>query len=542
MAVRGSVAAAVSPGFRQTAWAYLIGIAIDDGTRIAILTYAFQRYGAGGTGLAQVVLLVVATLSLTLQTNFLTRFRPFTGTRLHFSGLTAFTLGAGLAVIVDAPMVVIWLSFALVVCLCNSYRQVILSILPTIARGGRALAAQNIVMSWNESAAKIGAPILCALILSQSSKSTLGISLLFFGSSLAALSVVAVLRKQSLSEIGVATKVGDHRTTSQPAGPKESMIGILRRIRPLRTLLMLTYARFATVGASAVLYLSLAKSSGLGISRSGALSWAFGFGGLVSFFARGLVLARPKLASRLIASGCVASGAWCAIAFTTRSPIAIVALVSLSGLGAALFGVIRLTLTQRLSPPDAVMRTANAFQMSVSLGIASGALVVWAAGTVQRACLVAGLIFPVVCILTIRGLKELDGAADIPVTEIALLGRTSILRSLSPASIEALARRCQPKTFSSNSSIITQGDKGTEVFVIVDGEVDVFRDNQRLRTMGRGDIFGEIAVLSNQPRSATVKSLGTVDVLRISQDDFVTFVGLHEQVGLDVQELVSQRP
>jgi Cyclic nucleotide-binding domain len=446
------------------------------------------------------------------------------------------------------PSFVVWFALGLVVCLCNSYRQVILSILPSVARGGRALAAQNIVMSWNESTAKIAAPLICAFTLSRASDTTKGTYLLFFGASFAALLVVLAGRKYARIESAREAKRVVQQSTTNSLGTTsarptttDSIIATIRRSRPLRTLLLLNFARFATVGATSVLYLSLAKSAGLGANRSGALSWAFGFGGLIAFFVRGVVLGRAKLAGPLLLFALLASAAWAVIGFTTRSAPTIIALVAISGLSGAMYSVIRLTLVQRLTPTGFGLRMSNVFQMTVTTGLASGAMIGWASGTTQRACFASALIFPLICAFAISGVMEIDGSATIPVTEIALLQRTSILQSMAPPAIEALARQCEPRSYPATTNVVVEGDLGTEVFVIVGGEADVYQSDQKIRRMTRDDMFGEIAVLSNGPRTATVRAVTQLDVLRIQQDDFVQVVGLHEQVGLDVQSLWNER-
>jgi Cyclic nucleotide-binding domain/Major Facilitator Superfamily len=545
----GKIKAAFSPGFSNTAFAYLVGIIIDDATFIATLTYAFHRHGADAVGISQLILLAVASLSLPLQASILCRFRPLSGTRFHFTVLASCCFLGVLALAFEAPAPIVWLALGIILCLCNSYRQVIFSILPTIAPGGRALAAQNIVLSWNESAAKIVAPILCALVLSNISDVTHGVAGVFFGAALAAVTVVVVIAKAERSDGGfrptrrsLVPSSPANSVEGRPTSSVDSVASILRRNRPLRALLLLTFGRFATVGAASVLYLSLAQSSGLGVTRSGALFWAFGFGGLLSVLARKMVIGRAHLTSRLVFFGCLSSAAWMAIAFTTESPVAIFVFVVISGFGGSMYSVIRLTLAQRLAPPDAMLRTSTVFQMSVTLGIASGALVMLVAGTVQRACIVASLALPLFCVLTIRGLREIDGAADVPVTEIGLLRRNAVLRSLSPVAIESLARRCEVRTYQDSALVIREGDVGAEVFVIVDGTCDVLQDGQQIRRLVRGEIFGEIAVLSDRPRSASIFAIGIFVVLVISKEDFVNVVSLHEEVRVEVQTLTNERP
>ena len=70
------------------------------------------------------------------------------------------------------------------------------------------------------------------------------------------------------------------------------------------------------------------------------------------------------------------------------------------------------------------------------------------------------------------------------------------------------------------TKLIEEGKRGREFFVLVDGAVDIRRDGRKLGTMGPGDFFGEIALLTDTPRSATVTATSPVRVLVITGQAF----------------------
>ena len=74
--------------------------------------------------------------------------------------------------------------------------------------------------------------------------------------------------------------------------------------------------------------------------------------------------------------------------------------------------------------------------------------------------------------------------------------------------------------FEPGDSIFHQGDLGDNVYVIRSGECEVWRDGQFLATLGAGEYFGEMAVISDKSRNATVRAKTAVDVLLIPKDDF----------------------
>jgi CRP-like cAMP-binding protein len=69
--------------------------------------------------------------------------------------------------------------------------------------------------------------------------------------------------------------------------------------------------------------------------------------------------------------------------------------------------------------------------------------------------------------------------------------------------------------------LITEGDRGRDFFVIISGEVEVRRKGRRVATLGPGTYFGEIALLSQQPRTATVRAVTPLRLLAIADRDFV---------------------
>jgi ATP-binding cassette, subfamily B, bacterial len=138
-------------------------------------------------------------------------------------------------------------------------------------------------------------------------------------------------------------------------------------------------------------------------------------------------------------------------------------------------------------------------------------------------------------------LSAVDDAADVPITEIALLNQVRVMRSLRPASLEALARQCHTSEYRRGLPIVNEGEPGVEMFVLVDGEVEVVQEEQRVAHLRRGEMFGEVAILRNQPRNATIRTLTDVKVLAIPRQDFVDFVGLHNHVAVEVDQLIEQR-
>jgi CRP/FNR family cyclic AMP-dependent transcriptional regulator len=86
-----------------------------------------------------------------------------------------------------------------------------------------------------------------------------------------------------------------------------------------------------------------------------------------------------------------------------------------------------------------------------------------------------------------------------------------------------------------------QGRTGYEFFVLIEGTVEVTRDAKRIRTLGPGDFFGEIALVSNVPRTATVTTTSPVRALVISAQNFRSLVARSPEVALQVLDAVAHR-
>jgi CRP-like cAMP-binding protein len=89
--------------------------------------------------------------------------------------------------------------------------------------------------------------------------------------------------------------------------------------------------------------------------------------------------------------------------------------------------------------------------------------------------------------------------------------------------------------------LITEGDRGRDFFVIISGEVEVRRKGRRVATLGPGTYFGEIALLSQQPRTATVRAVTPLRLLAIADRDFVELLDAIPELWLKVARSLAER-
>ena len=106
-----------------------------------------------------------------------------------------------------------------------------------------------------------------------------------------------------------------------------------------------------------------------------------------------------------------------------------------------------------------------------------------------------------------------------------MLHKVYMFSELAPADTEKLTAHCQTRTYPANAILITEGDQTDSLYVIVEGEVKVFANDNNgkeviLNILGPGEYFGEIALVDDQPRSASVMTIAPTKVMIISKGNF----------------------
>ena len=99
----------------------------------------------------------------------------------------------------------------------------------------------------------------------------------------------------------------------------------------------------------------------------------------------------------------------------------------------------------------------------------------------------------------------------------------------------------ETRKFQPGAAIFEQGDSGFELFVVKQGEIELRLDDRVLRTIGTGDIFGEMAIVDGSPRSASAIAVSDVEVVPVSEKQFVYLVGETPYFALNVMRVMAQR-
>jgi hypothetical protein len=266
----------------------------------------------------------------------------------------------------------------------------------------------------------------------------------------------------------------------------------------------------------------------MGEAGIGFLNSAIGVGGLAGGFAAMTLLTRNKLASDF-AVGLVLWGLPIALIGVFPEPVVALLLLSAVGVGVTLVDVAGLTLLQRAVPDEVMARVFGVVQSvfvgTLGLGAIMAPVLIELFG-IRGALIASGALLPALAVLYWRRLLAIDREALAP-SELALLSRLAIFRPLPPATINQLASGLIAVHATVGEQIIREGDSGDRFYVIAKGDVDVASDGRQVATLGKGDYFGEIALLRDIPRTATVTAKTAVDLYALERDEFLSAVTGH---------------
>ncbi len=307
----------------------------------------------------------------------------------------------------------------------------------------------------------------------------------------------------------------------------------------LRLLVGLLVAQTVISGALQVLTVSMAISLlGLGVSGVGYLNTAFGIGALIGAIGAAGMVGIRRLSIPFIVGAALWGPPIAIIGIWPREAVAY-ACLGLVGFGNTLVDVAGFTLVQRAVPNTVLARVFGVMQMLWLTAMGLGAIITPAfiSGIgLESTLIVAGCFLPALLVLLGPRLVRIDAAATAPDRDrLELLQRTPIFSALPALTLEALAERLIPIDFAAGTRIISEGDAGDRFYVIASGTVDVSArrvpvatlPGVPVATLTPGDHFGEIALLHDVPRTATVTAHTDVQVFALEREDFLSVITSH---------------
>jgi hypothetical protein len=162
---------------------------------------------------------------------------------------------------------------------------------------------------------------------------------------------------------------------------------------------------------------------------------------------------------------------------------------------------------------------------------------------IRGALIISGALLPVLAALFWRRLHALDAEALAPTRELALLMQTPLFRPLPPGTLDELASSLIPVIATAGTEIVRKGDHGDRFYVVASGEVEVEVEGagEQVASLGPADHFGEIALLRDVPRTATVRAKTDVELFALERDEFLSAVTGHAESAEAADAVVTSR-
>jgi MFS family permease len=501
---------------------------------VALGVFAYHVGGPIAVGIAGLVRLLPAA--------FVAPFAAFVGDRFRrerflvaISAGGCFALAASASVyFLDRNAYVIFALASLFGLSSTLLRPALQALFPSLARTPEELIASNGAASTIEGLATIVGPLAAGVLIAATNP---GVVFIFAAVSLLAASLlfarVSVEGRMLPSAVGVARSL---------RGDLLAGFNMVLRSRKPRLVAGLMLAQKFVRGCLNVLIVVTAfRVLHSGAGAVGYMTAAIGVGALIGAFGA-VALVRRRLATPFG----VALVVWgLPIALVAPRPYLVGSLVLLALVGAAnsVEDIAGFTLLQRVVPDELLTRV-----LGVVWGLAMGALalgsitapaVVSAIGP-RPALVVVGAILPLLTLLTWRELVDIDRTIGGPAEELAVIEGVPMFAPLSIVAKEYLAATLTCVAIAPGDVVIRAGDVGDRFYIVADGELEVVASGLQ-KMAGAGDFFGEIALIRDVPRTATITALTDCHLYAMDRADFLAAVTTHSGVRAAGEAIVEER-
>jgi predicted MFS family arabinose efflux permease len=367
------------------------------------------------------------------------------------------------------------------------------------------------------------------------------------------LSALCVAALRTASRAHIADSEDTARTGSRGTGLRGGVTAL--RGRPGAVLLLgLFGVHYFVLGFEHVLYTVAAdRVLGLGADGLGYLFAAIGLGGvtIATFTGR---LANTRTVGTMLTASIVAVG----VAFTligwAEQPVIALALLSVVGAGGVVFHVLAITTLQRVLARGVLGRVAG-LRSTVTYGALLAGSVLAPVGVallgLRGTFLACGLLLVASAVASRSRLRTLGEAAEARRLElaprVALLERLQLFDGAQRPTLEALAAELVQRHVAAGQKVVRQGEVADRLYLIDQGRFAVVRsdDDQAaprlIATLGPGEYFGEIGLLHDIPRIATVQALDDAVVFSLSGARFASTLVGGVELSADARATIDER-
>jgi CRP-like cAMP-binding protein len=509
---------------------------------VLVVVFSFAAGGVGAAGAVTALRLLPGGLVAPLTTSLAASSRP----QLHLGmgiGARCVASAATLAAVLGcAPVGVVLTLTALDSLMAAAVRPLHGALVVRLADTTAEAAAANRATASLISGGTLAGPAVAGLALALVGVGWAFVvpTVVFAVGSIAAFSIkVPVTEEAPKTDAGPSGGVLRARLSAIGAGYRA-----IGQRRPAVAATFLYVLNTALVGFFLVASAPAAKDR-LGLGRSGIteILTIFGAGGLFG----GLVIMSLAGGGRLARLLSVAMIGWAVtLAGLGETVVAAVGLAMAVGCGAAsaVGFAVAPTLVQRSVAREAMVSASTVLQSLFQVAQAAGAMV--APVLIGRLGLPVALAAAGVSVVVITALvwpqsRKADVLSAEDAAKLAVVRATPALNALPALALEQLARAATHLAVPSGSEVIRQGDPGDRFYMIAAGLADVTVDGLRVGTLGPGGSFGEIALLRDVPRSATVTAREDLDLVVVDRADFLAAMSGGPETGGRVSRAALER-
>ncbi len=540
----GSASALRNRSVRRVMLGFFAYNAVEIGAWTAILIYAYGATGAASVGVIAVVQLVPSALLAPFLAGIGDRYarsRVLGGWYLAQAGSVA---AIGVAIVAGVPAPVVYGLSTLATIALTQTRPVQAALLPQVVSSPDELTASNALASIGEGIGAFAGPLAVGILLAVASLGITfvagGLSLLVAG--LLVLGIPSPPEEPARDDDAQAAA----STDAHEGGPFDLLAGLREVVRDgdLVVVMALLTGRLVIYGGLEVLVVLLAlELLGIGESGAGLLLASLGLGTIAGGSAAFALVGRRRLAPWL-GVGAIVVGLPIALVGLAPGSSTAVVLLAVCGVGLAVLDVAGQTLLQRITPDAVRARVFGVLEGLLLLGEAVGSIIVGPLVVVagpQAAAVVLGLLLPAMAALAVVRFAAIDRRVVVPAVQLAALRRVAMLAPLGAPALEAVARHLVPVVVGPGSVLIREGEHGDRWYLVREGRLEVSAAGRQLRTLGPGDTFGEIALLHDVPRTATVIAPEGASLWALEREEFLAAVTRAPSALAEAQRLAAER-
>ena len=508
-----------NPGLRRVQLAFFGSGLGDWAYATAVTVWAYHDGGAAAVGTFQASRFVLQAVAGPFGATVADRMSR--RTFMMATDLIRAVLVAAAAVCVGIDLDAAVYGLALLAAVAGApFRAAQAGLVPQLVDDPRELTASNAVASNLENVVIFAGPAIGALLVG-----VLGIEAAFWLN-------VATFAWSFLLLLRVHVPP---RATERPSGAAEGSgllretvagVGVIARDPNLRTTAVLAALQGGLFGALTVLNVIIAiEMLDAGPSGLGYLQAIMGGGAVVGGLVVLARVARQRVATDM-AVGVVGWAMPFVLLAAYPSPVTAVLALLVVGFMDPWVNLGLDTLPQRLADEGIVSRVFATIDAALIASMSVGSVVapVLLALVGLRGTLVTlGVVVAVYAFATLPRMRRLDQRLQAP-PDAAVLAAVPIFAPLPPSSVEGLARASERRRVAAGEAVVVEGEPAHEFFVVLAGEVEVTQAGQVLRREGPGEVFGEIGLLRDVPRTATVTAVTDVELLVLGRKPFLETV------------------